>query len=125
MLEQHRVELERLLDGGRVHVAGGDALLLDAAPAVAFAAAVFLEIELIVVVLTEARHGRERFLDALEKMQQRFAIVRQVQLGTEPHVDVEIFTKRAKRVSHTISHGTPNSPTDSPSYLSVDQPTGV
>src|SRR5438128_7342069 len=106
------MQLERFLDAARIHVAGGDALAFDAQPSIAFAGAVFLQVQLIVVVLAEAGHRGELLLHALEEVEQRLAVMRQVQLGTQPHVDVEVFAERPKRIRHT---GSPDAcGTDSP-----------
>ncbi len=100
-LEQHGVNSHRLLDTGRIHMAAGKALGLEAHPAVRMTAALFLEIEFAAVVFPEPGHPRITFLHALEQVQQRLTIVRQRHLRPQPHVHVEVFAKCVVRMRHT------------------------
>jgi hypothetical protein len=84
-------------------VAAREALLFDAHPAVALAAAVLFEVQLAVLVLAEAGHARETLLHLFEEVQDGLAVVRQVQLRPQPHVDVEILAERVVRVTHGFS----------------------
>ena len=89
----------------------GKPLGFEAHPAIRLAAAIFLEVVLAAVGLSEPGHPGKALLDALEQMEKCFTIMRQIQLGPQPHVDVEILTECRVRMRHTIL---PASPTGGP-----------
>src|SRR5438045_2068011 len=84
-------------------MAAAETLGFHAHPAVTILAAVFLEVDLPVVVLAKARHGGELLLHDFKKVQERFPAVRKVHLRTQPHVDVEVLAEAAKRSGHKDS----------------------
>jgi len=61
-------------------VAGAESAGFEAEPAVALGGAVFLEVEVGVFGFTEAGHGGVFFLDALEDVENGFALVREIEL---------------------------------------------
>src|SRR5439155_4403088 len=76
-LEQQCVQLQRFVDVGRIHVTAGQSLLFEAAPSIRERAAFFFEVVVAAVAFTEARYRWKIFLDALEEVEERLAIVRQ------------------------------------------------
>src|SRR5688572_31620487 len=102
--EEELVQPHRVLERRRVHVAADQPAGFQPHPAVAPGPAVFFQVEVAVVVLPELGHVREFLLDALEEVQHRLPVVREVQLRVQPHVDVEILTKRRVRMRHNHSH---------------------
>jgi hypothetical protein len=61
-------------------VAGIESARFKADPAVVLAGSVLFEIEFSVFGFAKAGHGRELFLDSLEKVKERLALMRKIQL---------------------------------------------
>ena len=100
-LKQKLVKLERLFHAPRIHVPARKPLGFEAQPAIRLAAAVFFQVELVALGLAEASHRRKAFLNSFEEVEQRFTVMRQIELRAQPHVHVEILTKSRVRIRHT------------------------
>src|ERR1041385_5388214 len=99
-IEQEAMELEGIVERRRIDVAADQPAGFEAHPAIASGAAVFLEIEIAVVVSTELPHGGEFLLHTFEKVENGLAVVGKIQLRVDAHVDVEILAERCIRIRH-------------------------
>ena len=87
-----------------IQVAGGEALLLDAEPAVSVVLASFFEAGFaVLLVLMEVDHVWVEPLHAFEERDDGGAVCGELHLRTEPHVDVKFVAQRAVRMGHVRS----------------------
>src|SRR5271170_2782444 len=99
-LQKQAVQLQGVADRWRIDVPAGQPFGFDAGPTVGVRTAILFQIEFAAVVFAKASHRGELFLNPLKEVQQRLALMRQIQLRAEANVDVEIVAKRSEWIGH-------------------------
>jgi len=89
------VLFERRVDVVTVHMSRTNTPWLDAAPAIGTLVLILFEHEIPLIAAIEIPHRGVFLLHLLEEMQHGLAVLREVHLGAEIHVDVEIVAIRA------------------------------